>query len=376
MLNDEKKLSLELYKELGLEVRQLGLETYATNRLMLPPLVIGLLMLYGAVEKFLGGQIVISRDALYLIWFGCALISLMWICKMSRLAQLSHWHLETQRRCEYKLEVIGHRNIAHKDEKSLISKILRHSQLRFIGFGVYFALLLNFLLRSMTFNGVPSRLESIISHEVFVPWVAIINSVVLSLLILCFYFKKPFSLSSKIPKKLQHITYILILLVLLVLLISGMVFWAVIGISVVGLLFMICYLCFERRPASSSKIPKKLQHIAYILILPILSVILLNLVLINLQQEQPDPNDCLVRGLKYFAKGEYAEAIEDFNIAIELDPDNAGAYFNRGSAYFKKREFANAIVDLDKAIALDPPNQRARTLRDAAHKELENLDKQ
>ena len=73
MLNDEKKLSLELYKELGLEVRQLGLETYATNRLMLPPLVIGLLMLYGAVEKFLGGQVVISRDALYLIWFGCAL---------------------------------------------------------------------------------------------------------------------------------------------------------------------------------------------------------------------------------------------------------------------------------------------------------------
>ena len=152
----------------------------------------------------------------------------------------------------------------------------------------------------MTFNGVPSRLESIISHEVFVPWVAIMNSVVLSLLIWCFYFKKPFSLSSKIPKKLQHIAYILILLVLpvlLVLLISGMVFWAVIGISVVGLLFMICYLCFERLPASSSKIPKKLQHIAYILILPIRSVILLNLVLINLQQEQPEANDCLVRGL-------------------------------------------------------------------------------
>ena len=377
MISEEKKLSLELYKELGLEVRQLGLETYATNRLMLPPLVIGLLMLYGAVEKFLGGQIVISRDALYLIWFGCALISLMWICKMSRLAQLSHWHLETQRRCEYKLEVIGHRNIAHKDEKSLISKILRHSQLRFIGFGVYFALLLNFLLRSMTFNGVPSRLESIISHEVFVPWVAIINSVVLSLLIWCFYFKKPFSLSSKIPKKWQYIAYIiilLVLLVLLVLLISGMVFWAVIGINVVGLLFTICYLCFERQPASSSKTSKKWQYIAYIIILLVL-LALLNSVLINLQQEQPDINDCLVRGLKYFAKGNYEFAIEDFNIAIALDSNNAGAYFNRGSAYFKKREFANAIVDLDKAIALDSQNQSARALRDKAHKELENSDK-
>ena len=325
-------------------------------------------------RSFWGGQVVISRDALYLIWFGCALISLMWICKMSRLAQLSHWHLETQRRCEYKLEVIGHRNIAHKDEKSLFSKILRHSALRFIGFGVYFALLLNFLLRSMTFNGVPSLLESIISHEVFVPWVAIINSVVLSLLIWCFYFKKPFSLSSKMPKKLQHIAYISILLVLLALLIFGMVFLAVIGISVVGLLFMICYLCFERRPASSSKTSKKSQHIAYILILLILSVIL-NLVLINLQQEQPDINDCLVRGLKYFAKGNYEFAIEDFSIAIALDPNNPGAYFNRGSAYYKKREFANAIVDLDKAIMLDPQNRYARDLRNKAQRELENSGK-
>ena len=51
---DENKLLLELYKELGLEVRQRSSERPATNRLMLPPLVIGLLVLYGKVEKFLG----------------------------------------------------------------------------------------------------------------------------------------------------------------------------------------------------------------------------------------------------------------------------------------------------------------------------------
>ena len=153
-----------------------------------------------------------------------------------------------------------------------------------------------------------------------------------------------------------------------------MVFLAVIGISVVGLLFMICYLCFERRPASSSKTSKKSQHIAYILILLILSVIL-NLVLINLQQEQPDINDCLVRGLKYFAKGNYEFAIEDFSIAIALDPNKPGAYFNRGSAYYKKREFANAIVDLDKAIMLDPQNRYARDLRNKTQRELENSGK-
>ena len=119
------------------------------------------------------------------------------------------------------------------------------------------------------------------------------------------------------------------------------------------------------------KLPVKLQHIAYIITLLVLPV-LLNPVLINLQQEQPDINDCLVRGLKYFAKGNYEFAIEDFNTAIALDSNNAGAYFNRGSAYYKTGEFAYAIVDFDMAIALDPQNRHARDLRDKAHKKLEN----
>ena len=96
---------------------------------------------------------------------------------------------------------------------------------------------------------------------------------------------------------------------------------------------------------------------------------------VNLQQ-QPDANDCLVRGLKYFANREYDEAIEDFNTAIVLDSNNAGAYFNRGSAYFKKCEFAYAIVDFDMAIALDPQNRHARDLRNEAQGELESLRKQ
>ena len=201
MLNDEKKLSLELYKELGLEVRQLGLETYATNRLMLPPLVIGLLILYGAVERFLGGQVEISRDVLYLILFGCALISLMWICKISRLAQLSHWHLETQKQCEYKLELIGHRKIVHRDENSTVSKFLRHSVLRFFGFGIYFSLLLNF------------PLKSIVSYNAFIPRVAIIVSGILSIWIWYFYFKQPFRTSNKTPIRWQHVVSIILLLI-------------------------------------------------------------------------------------------------------------------------------------------------------------------
>ena len=97
MLNDQNKLLLELYKEMGLEGRQHGLERQATNRLMVPPLVIGLLVLYGEVEKFLGVEFNNPEAIHQLVWFGCFAISLIWICNMSRLAQLSHWNLETQR---------------------------------------------------------------------------------------------------------------------------------------------------------------------------------------------------------------------------------------------------------------------------------------
>ena len=96
---DQNRLLLELYKELGLEVRQRSSERAATNRLMLPPLVIGLLVLYGEVEKFLGIEFNNPEAIHWLVWFGCVTISLIWICNMSRLAQLSHWHLKTQREC-------------------------------------------------------------------------------------------------------------------------------------------------------------------------------------------------------------------------------------------------------------------------------------
>ena len=150
---DDNKLLLELYKELGLEVRQRNSETYATNRLMLPPLVIGLLVLYGKVEKFLGVEFDNPEAIHRLVWFGCVVISLLWICNMSRLAQLSHWHLGTQRECEHKLGLIGHKKIAKKDakrEKQLpILKILRHSRLRFVGFWIYFTLLISFGLKNV-----------------------------------------------------------------------------------------------------------------------------------------------------------------------------------------------------------------------------------
>ena len=47
-------------------------------------------------------------------------------------------------------------------------------------------------------------------------------------------------------------------------------------------------------------------------------------------------------------------AIENYNKAIELDPNDADAYNNRGLAYYYLEEYERAIEDYNKAIELNP----------------------
>ena len=56
----------------------------------------------------------------------------------------------------------------------------------------------------------------------------------------------------------------------------------------------------------------------------------------------------------YADKGEVDRAIEDYNIAIDLNPKYAAAYYNRGLVYNNKDDFDAAIEDFSKAIDLNP----------------------
>lgn len=64
------------------------------------------------------------------------------------------------------------------------------------------------------------------------------------------------------------------------------------------------------------------------------------------------------RGIAYGEKNEYDTAIEDYNKAIQLNPNFAEAYNNRGYAYHKKGEIDRAIEDYDKAIQIKPDDVR------------------
>ena len=56
------------------------------------------------------------------------------------------------------------------------------------------------------------------------------------------------------------------------------------------------------------------------------------------------------RGILYNHMGEYDEALEDFDEALELIADFPEAYINRGNAYFYTGQVDRAIADYDHAI--------------------------
>jgi tetratricopeptide (TPR) repeat protein len=58
--------------------------------------------------------------------------------------------------------------------------------------------------------------------------------------------------------------------------------------------------------------------------------------------------------MSYFNKGDYDEAIFNFNEAIRLDAKNAESFYNRGNAYFAKGDYELAMADYHKAMAINP----------------------
>nr|2AVP_A Chain A, synthetic consensus TPR protein [Methanothrix harundinacea 6Ac] len=59
-------------------------------------------------------------------------------------------------------------------------------------------------------------------------------------------------------------------------------------------------------------------------------------------------------GNAYYKQGDYDEAIEYYQKALELDPRSAEAWYNLGNAYYKQGDYDEAIEYYQKALELDP----------------------
>ena len=83
-----------------------------------------------------------------------------------------------------------------------------------------------------------------------------------------------------------------------------------------------------------------------------------------------DAQSYFSRGIAKTKLGKHEEAIEDFNKAIELKPDDAYAYFSRGFAKTKSGKHEEAIEDFNKGIELKPDDAYAYFSRGLAKAEL------
>ncbi len=60
------------------------------------------------------------------------------------------------------------------------------------------------------------------------------------------------------------------------------------------------------------------------------------------------------RGFAFYEKGQYDQAIADYDKAIEINPKLAMAYNNRGLVFDGTGQFDRAIADYNKAIEINP----------------------
>jgi tetratricopeptide (TPR) repeat protein len=80
------------------------------------------------------------------------------------------------------------------------------------------------------------------------------------------------------------------------------------------------------------------------------------------------------RGIAYYNKNRYNQAIRDYTKAIRFDSSDAAAYANRGNAYQRKGQAGRAIQDYDEAIRLDPGDAGSYYNRGLARQALGNDD--
>lgn len=91
-----------------------------------------------------------------------------------------------------------------------------------------------------------------------------------------------------------------------------------------------------------------------------------------IQYNPQDETAYLNRGMAKVVIGEYASAIEDLTQALQINPQIAQAYGERGIAYAMIGENENAIVDCSRAIELNSQYFRAYFGRGAAHSYMGN----
>ncbi len=85
--------------------------------------------------------------------------------------------------------------------------------------------------------------------------------------------------------------------------------------------------------------------------------------------------DNVMRGIAYAKKGQFEQALADFDAAVKIKPDDVDARFRRGSTRAQLKQYQDAIEDLSAVVQADAMNAAAFRVRGFAHNMLnQNVD--
>lgn len=82
----------------------------------------------------------------------------------------------------------------------------------------------------------------------------------------------------------------------------------------------------------------------------------------------------LRRGIAFYSRGNFDQAISNFSKALKIKPDFAEAYLNRGLAYINSDEADKAFLDYARAIEINPKFDEAYYVRGLAHASKKKFD--
>jgi len=76
-------------------------------------------------------------------------------------------------------------------------------------------------------------------------------------------------------------------------------------------------------------------------------------------RSQQQAQALVAAGIRYQSTGQTVQALADYNSAINLDPNNKYAYYNRGLIYQGQAKNVEAEKDYRKALSIDPNFENA-----------------
>ena len=95
--------------------------------------------------------------------------------------------------------------------------------------------------------------------------------------------------------------------------------------------------------------------------------------LVPAKTQPADAVDLWMRGIEFYRKKAYQQAIAQFDKALRQNSAYVQAYFSRGQAYYQLAEYALAIADYDNALRVEPKYTAAYYWRGRAKLKINQL---